>query len=121
MIETYIDIDIATLVVSFPNLLSLTIESPNADLPDLIADDLRAQNQDNLNDTEQWTTLCEFTGEVVDLYAMGLTCPIRSIDMCSVTSANLAMFQSLLDFHRPQYVCMQPSASISLAPGNNSR
>ena len=120
-IETHFEVDTTALVLSFPGLISLHIITCNEGALDEEADLLRARNQGNLGSRKQWTTLRELSAEAVDIYVMGLTCPIRSLGISSINATKVGVVQSLLDFHHPQYVEMSLSPSTFLAPGTTVR
>lgn len=120
-IETIHRIDATVLVRSFPALITLSIESLNERSYDAEADEVRVWNQGNLMSTNQWTTLLELNGEAVELYTLGLACPIRTLRMSSIKKPNLGVVQSLLDSHRPQHVRMGLSPSTFLSPWINAR
>ena len=120
-IETHFEVDTTALVLSFPSLVSLYIGTCNEGELDDEADQLRAWNQRNLGITEQWTTLRKLTAEAVDIYVMGLTCPIHSLEMSSIDETTLEVVRALLDFHHPQHVQLSLTPSTLVVPGNTSR
>ena len=115
-LETIEPVDTASLVLSFPQLITFYLETGNYDYFDLRADEERALKQRNLETTMQWKRLYDLKGGPVDLYILGLTCPIRYLELQSVHEGNVDRVHSLLDFHRPQVVRMEMYSSTFLIP-----
>lgn len=120
-IRAYVPIYATVVVSSFPGLVTLDIETCNKGSRIENADLLRKWNQENLNAAEEWPKLCKLKGAAVELYIMGLSCPVHYLDMHSINASTLEWVQPLLDSHQPHFVRLSLSLGTLVDPGNTFR
>ena len=99
-------LSITRLIRSFPNLTDLTVNECNISFDDLALQALRLGYRIRKNALKnRWTSLDGLKGDLEFVYSLGLSCPVRELNILSVVDdLDLPILLELLDDFHPRAI-----------------